>query len=69
MCEKNLSAYRKTARKIPAVLTKVIPIDNELSGGCNAALAISQADDAINKISANAADKFANNAGKSFFIN
>ena len=60
----NLSAYRSAAREIPAVRTKVIPIDSELSGGCSAAEAISHAEDAINKISLNAADKFATIAGK-----
>lgn len=68
LCVKNLSAYRKTAREIPAVRTKVIPTDNALSGGCNAAVAISHAADAINKISENAAEMFATAAGKNFLI-
>ncbi len=67
MCVKNLSKYLKTAREIPAVLTKVIPIESELKGGCRAAEAISHAADAINKISEKTADKFATTAGKNFF--
>ena len=67
LCEKNLSAYRSAAREIPAVRTSVIPTDNALSGGCNAADAISQPADAINKISLNAAEIFAKIAGKNLF--
>ena len=69
LCEKNLSAYRKTARKIPAVLTKVIPTDSELNGGCNAAEEMSHAAADINKISDIAAAKFASIAGKNFLRN
>ena len=53
---------------MPAVRTSVIPTDNELSGGCSAAEAISHAEDAINKISLSAAEMFATIAGKNFFI-
>ena len=66
LCEMNLSAYLSTAREIPAVRTKVIPIDSELNGGCIAAEAINHAADAINKISLNAAEIFATIAGKNF---
>ena len=51
---------------MPAVRTKVIPTDNALSGGCKAAEAISHAEDAINKISLNAAQIFAKIAGRKF---
>lgn len=51
---------------MPAVRTSVIPIDSELIGGCNAAEAISHADDAINKSSLSAAETFATIAGKNF---
>ena len=43
-----------------------MPIDSVLIGGCSAADAISHADDAISKISLNAADMFAKIAGKNF---
>lgn len=49
---------------MPAVRTSVIPTDNALSGGCNAAEAINHAADAINKISLSAAVRFAMIAGK-----
>ena len=39
-------------------------IDSELSGGCSAAVAISHAADAINKISLKAAEILAMTAGK-----
>ena len=42
-------------------------IESELSGGCSAAVAISHADDAINKISLKAAATFAKIAGKNLF--
>ena len=63
----NLSAYRSTAREIPAVRTKVIPIDSEDSGGCSAADAISHADDAKSKISDKAAEILAKIGAKKFF--
>ena len=63
----NLSKYLSAAREIPAVRTKVMPIDSVDNGGCSAEVAISHAEAAISKISLNAADKFAIIAGKNLF--